>query len=210
MSEPSGTVLVLRHGETAWNRKRRFQGWGAVGLNDRGRTQARAAGAHLAERYEIDRVLASDLRRTRETTAYLREGGVTPEPAFERAWRDRDLGFYQGLTYEALSERHPEFDPANGFVGILSRPEGGESLLDLHRRISARWRRLRAGLDGETVLVVTHGGPLHVLHGLVAGEDLVTAFHRHSHANCGYTAFRVADGDVAVEGKNVTNWRAEE
>lgn len=207
MTDESGTVVVLRHGETEWNRNRRFQGWGHVGLNERGRAQARSVGDHLARQYDIDRVLASDLRRTRETTAQVRQAGVAPAPTFEEAWRERGLGRYQGLTYDELFERHPEFDPDNGFIGIHSRPDGGESLLDLHRRISGRWRRLVSEVDDETVLVVTHGGPLHVIHGLLAGDDLLTAFRQYSHANCGYSTFSVADGDVSVMGTNETDWR---
>lgn len=210
MSEEHGTVVVLRHGETEWNKNRRFQGWGHVGLNERGQAQARAVGAHLAEEYDFDRVLASDLRRTRETTARVRQAGVAPEPAFEQAWRERGLGRYQGLTYDELHERHPEFDPDNGFIGIHSRPEGGESLLDLHRRVSRRWRRLVEELDDETVLVVTHGGPLHVIHGLLNGDDLLSAFRHYSHANCGYSTFRVEGADVRIVGANETGWRAED
>lgn len=207
MTDASGTLVVVRHGETEWNKHRRFQGWGHVGLNERGRTQARAVGRHLASAYDFDRVLASDLRRTRETTAEVRQAGVAPEPRFEKAWRERGLGRYQGLTYDELHDRHPEFDPENGFIGIHSRPEGGESLLDLHRRVSGRWQQLVEELGDETVLVVTHGGPLHVIHGLLAGEDLLTAFRNYSHANCGYSRFRVTGSRVSVEGANETGWR---
>lgn len=210
MTDASGTVVVVRHGETEWNKHRRFQGWGHVGLNERGRAQARAVGGHLASAYDFDRVLASDLRRTRETTAEVRSAGVAPEPGFEKAWRERGLGRYQGLTYDELHDRHPEFDPENGFIGIHSRPEGGESLLDLHRRISGRWERLVETLTDETILVVTHGGPLHVIHGLLAGEDLLTAFQNYSHANCGYSAFRVTGSRVSVEAANETGWREDD
>lgn len=201
-------MVAVRHGATDWNANRRFQGWAAVGLNERGRRQARALGEHVAETYDVDRLLASDLRRTRETTALLREAGVDPEPTFEATWRERGLGIYQGLTYEDLYGTHPEFDPSNGLLGLESRPEGGESLVDLYRRVREGWTDLTAALDGETVLLVTHGGPLHVLHGLVADEDLRTALGNHSHGNCALSAFRVDEDGEAVEVrcKNETAW----
>ena len=61
-------IVVLRHGETAWNDEGRMQGWAPVPLNETGREQATAAGRHLADEYEFDAVYASDLERTRETT----------------------------------------------------------------------------------------------------------------------------------------------
>lgn len=200
------TVVVARHGRTAWNAERRFQGWAAVGLDDQGRRQARALGRHLAGAYEFDRVVASDLRRTRETTALIREAGIDPEPDFESTWRERGLGIYQGMTYEDVYGRHPEFDPSNGLLGIESRPQGGESLLDLYERVRDAWTELCDELDGETVLLVTHGGPLHVLHGLVAGEDLLSAYLNHSHTNCAISEFRVDGEAVAVHCKNETAW----
>ena len=103
------TIVLLRHGETDWNADRRIQGWAPVPLNDRGRTQAASAGEHLAALAEFDRVVASDLRRTRETAALVCEH-LEPAPVFERAWRERDFGVYQGLTYETMFSEYPEFD----------------------------------------------------------------------------------------------------
>lgn len=205
-----GTVVVARHGLTDWNTERRFQGWAAIGLNELGRRQARALGDHLAETYAFDRVLASDLRRTRETTALVREAGIDPEPEFGATWRERDLGIYQGLTHAEVYGDHPEFDPSNGLLGVDSRPRDGENLLDLHRRVRDGWTELceTVGGTGQTVLLVTHGGPLHVLHGLVEDEDLVTAFDNHSHANCALSEFLVGgDGDpIEVGCKNEATW----
>lgn len=203
-----GTVVVARHGLTDWNETRRFQGWAAVGLNERGRRQARALGVHLAETYDVDRVLASDLRRTRETTALIREAGVDPVPTFSATWRERDLGIYQGLTYADGYGDHPEFDPSTGLLAVESRPQDGESLLDLHRRVSDGWTALCETVadTGETVLLVTHGGPLHVVCGLVHDEDLVAAFQDHSHGNCALSEFAVGDDGIEVRCKNEATW----
>ena len=73
-SEPDTTrVLFVRHGETTWNREGRIQGWASTPLTGRGRDQARATGVLLRDR-GVERVLASDLRRTQETARLLREG----------------------------------------------------------------------------------------------------------------------------------------
>jgi probable phosphoglycerate mutase len=198
------TVLLVRHGETTWNRDRRVQGWAPTGLTERGREQARTVGHHVAAEYDVDAVRASDLRRTRETARLLaRVVGV--EPTFDRAWRERDFGVYQGLDYEALFERHPEFAVGeSGYRAVEATPEGGESLLDLRERVLDGWERLLddAGPD-ETLLVVSHGGPLYVLLGHLKGLDLVAALEQ-TQDNCAVNEVRLERGEPTVVVENDT------
>lgn len=182
------TLLAVRHGETAWNREGRLQGWAPVGLTDRGRDQALTLGADLATR-DVDRVVASDLVRTRETVALFREAGVTPEPTFDGRWRERGVGVYQGLLAADLFERHPEFSTDAGVLALRARPEGGESILDLRERVLAAVDDLRG--TGETVLVVTHGGPLSVLRAAATGTDLLTVVEEYSPENCSVLALHL-------------------
>ena len=195
MSDCDLTAVVIRHGETAWNRDGRVQGWAAVGLTDRGRRQARALGAHLASAYDFEAVVASDLRRTRETAVRLRDEGVGPAPTYSRHWRERDFGVYQGLGHEALFGTHLEFSADSGAMSVRATPEDGESLLDLRERVLAGWERLlgEAGAS-ETVLVVTHGGPIYALLGHLRGMDLPAAFREHDQDNCALTEIRVVAG----------------
>lgn len=214
------TAVVVRHGQTDWNNEGRMQGWAPVPLNELGREQAVGAGEYLAGAYDVDRAVCSDLLRTRETAARLCDPlGLEPggdRVRYTRAWRERDLGVYQGLTYADMYERFPEFGLGEAAVQAASEtPEGGESLLDLRDRTLAEWTDLlaRAG-DDETVLVVTHGGPIHFLLGHVKGLDVGDAFLEHSMANCGITVLShppdasVADtaGAVEIVRENVTAW----
>ncbi|MFB6206518.1 MAG: histidine phosphatase family protein [Haloglomus sp.] len=185
------TVVLLRHGQTEWNRTRRIQGWAASPLNDRGREQARVAGQHIAETYDCDRVVASDLRRTRETTALVRQQGDFPEPAFTRGWRERSFGDLQGLTYGQVFGDFPEHNAANGVMALESAPPRGESMLEARERVLDAWSRLLVDGDpDDTVLVVTHGGPIYVLLAHLRERDLpsaLTDFHQH---NCACNELR--------------------
>lgn len=199
-----GTVLLVRHGETEWNRTRRVQGWAPVGLNDTGRRQARTAADRIAADYDVDRIVASDLRRTRETARILRRPLEVSDDRtrFDRAWRERDFGVYQGLTYEALFEGHPEFAIGkNREAAIEVQPEGGESVLEARDRVLGAFRSLVAG-PSETVLVVTHGGPIHVVRAHVDGRDLVTEIEEYSQDNCSITALEVLAGSVRITPSN--------
>ncbi|RXK46407.1 histidine phosphatase family protein [Halorientalis pallida] len=179
------TVVVVRHGETEWNREGRIQGWAASPLNERGRRQGRAVGRHLDDTYDLDAILASDLRRTRETTAHLRSAGEFPEPEFTEGWRERSFGAFQGLTYEQVFSEFPEHRASVGMVGLENTPEGGESLLEARERVLTAWDDLleEADPDGE-VLVVTHGGPIYVLLAHLREMDLPTALTNFSQGNC--------------------------
>jgi probable phosphoglycerate mutase len=198
------TVLLARHGETGWNRDDRIQGWAPASLTDRGRDQARRLGRSLSATCDVDRLVGSDLRRARETAAVLRDCGVGPAPTYSRAWRERDVGVLQGLDRERLFDRHPEYRAAAGVMGARATPEGGESMLDLRERVLDGWERLLgAATPGETVLVVTHGGPIYVLLGHARGMDLPSAFLDHSHDNCAVTELRAGEaGEVTVVREN--------
>jgi probable phosphoglycerate mutase len=199
------TVVLVRHGETDWNAERRVQGWAPTPLNERGREQAASVGEHLAATYEFDRTVASDLRRTRETADRIHRAGVDPEPTFERRWRERDFGVYQGLTYEAMFGEYPEFSVGqSGEAALAATPERGESLLDLRERVLAGL----AALDDETVLVVTHGGPLYAVCSHATDTDYATVLDEGSQDNCAVNELRAAGDGYTVVRENDTSYRA--
>jgi len=203
VTEPTATTILLaRHGETDWNREGRLQGWAPVPLNGRGRDQARRLGRRVATEYDVDRLIASDLRRTRETAALVRDAGIDADPEFDPAWRERDLGVYQGLTREEMDEQFPAFAFENDVLALEERPDGGERLVDAYERAVDAWGRLCADPGGDTVLVVTHGGPVTGVLAHVRGDDLVTAIDSYTVGNCTLAEFRL-DGDGTINIRRV-------
>jgi probable phosphoglycerate mutase len=188
------TLLLLRHAESEWNRAGRMQGWAPVGLTDRGREQARAAGERIADAYDVDGVVASDLLRTEATVERAAPDGV--EPAFEPAWRERDVGVYQGLPYQRIEERFPEFGLREPAARAADRvPDSGESLVKLRERVLAAWDAVcRDAGSRETVLVVTHGGPIRLVLGHVRGQNLEEALLSGAPDNCGLAEIEVDTG----------------
>ncbi|WP_251328768.1 histidine phosphatase family protein [Haloplanus pelagicus] len=201
------TVLLARHGETAWNRDGRLQGWAPTPLTDRGHEQSRALAAAVAADYDVDRVLASDLRRARQTVSYLADS-VGREPTYESAWRERDFGRYQGLPREAVFEDHDRLSLVRaGHEAVDARPESGESLRDVRERVLAGWERVLAesGAD-ETVAIVAHGGPLRLLLGAVEDRDVVSAVVEGEQHNCGLNELRVDRGRARLVAENRTEF----
>ncbi|QLG60856.1 histidine phosphatase family protein [Halorarum salinum] len=228
------TVLLCRHGETAWNRERRVQGWAPTSLTDRGCEQSGALADHVAAGYDVDRVVASDLERAAETARVLGRA-VGADPELDPAWRERDFGRLQGLSYADLFEGYPEYALGEtGHAAAEATPEGGESLLAMRERVLTAWEGLLAeaanGVDGvangeprangaertdraigadRTVAVVTHGGPLYAVTGAVKGLDLVAATLEQEQGNCALNEVRVRDGDATLVAENETGFQAE-
>jgi probable phosphoglycerate mutase len=190
------TVLAVRHGETPWNREGRIQGWAPVGLTDRGREQARAAGQRLTD-LDVDRLVASDLERACATATELQRVGVAADLSLHRAWRERDAGRLQGLTTEAAYEHRPDHDRETSLVGLSPAPTGGESLDTVRSRVETGLDALReqVGPDG-TAVVVTHGGPLRLLLGFADGLPPREAIEVHAPDNGSVHAFEVAGSSV--------------
>lgn len=179
------TVVVVRHGETAWNREHRMQGWAPTPLTELGRDQARRLGKNLNRRYDIDRIQSSDLHRTRETTELLRDYVDAPV-TFDSNWRERDWGVFQGLPANDWFERFPEYALQQaGLEAAYETPDSGESLVEVRKRVLEGWERLLVESEPvETILIVAHGGPIRLILGYLKGFDIPEAILDQPQSNC--------------------------
>jgi len=194
------TLVVVRHGETTWNRQQRLQGWAPAPLTDLGREQAGQLGATLIEGYDVDRILSSDLHRAEETVELLLKHVDAPV-TFDSAWRERDLGVHQGLTVDEIAERFPEHDlGVAGTDAAHRRPESGESLVDVRERVIERWETTLTECESEeTVLVVSHGGPIRLILGHLKDLDIAESILEQSQGYCSLNEFEFDHESWAVQ-----------
>jgi broad specificity phosphatase PhoE len=157
----SGRRLVLvRHGQTAWNAVGRGQGHHDVELDELGHEQSAAAAGFLATFAPVS-LWSSDLARCRQTTAYVaKETGL--DSVYDARLREYDLGARTGLTMEEFASRYPEEYAAHRDGRFEAVPEG-ESTAQVEARMRSALADVLAGLGaGETALVVSHGAALKV------------------------------------------------
>lgn len=151
------TLLLARHGETDWNAERRWQGHSDIPLNERGREQARALAAELADE-PLAAIYSSDLLRAYETAKTVAEH-KRMTVIVDQALRETNLGVWEGLTSAEIEQRFPD-DWRTWREGGIPSGRGGETPVESRDRIVAAANRIAAAHPGEQVLVVAHGGVL--------------------------------------------------
>ena len=99
-------ILLIRHGETAWNAKKRLQGHLDIPLNEEGERQALALGRALRDE-SLDVVFSSDLQRARQTAhAIAAPRGM--QVLLDRGLRERCYCAFEGMLYGEIKQRYPE------------------------------------------------------------------------------------------------------
>ena len=160
-------LILVRHGETDWNREGRLQGGQDIPLNDLGRRQAAEAAGRLKALEpayaELD-YIGSPMQRARETMDILRRELGLPEGGYvvEDRLRELTFGEWEGFTWRDVRKAEREQAQLRerdkwGFV-----PPGGES----YRMLAERVRPVLEGLRRETV-IVSHGGVARAVLALV-------------------------------------------
>jgi 2,3-bisphosphoglycerate-dependent phosphoglycerate mutase len=186
-------IVLLRHGESTWNKENRFTGWTDVDLSEQGVAEAHAAGRLLKrEGYAFDLAFSSVLKRANKTLNIVLEELDALWLPVEHAWRlnERHYGSLQGLdkaetaarygddqvlvwrrSYdippEPLEENDPRLDFDDPRYALLPRSAfpRTECLRDTVARVVPYWETVIAPqiLAGRRVLIVAHGNSLRAL-----------------------------------------------
>jgi len=152
-------LLLIRHGETDWNRRQCFQGQIDVPLNAHGLAQAERLAARLRAE-PIQALVASDLSRALQTAAPLAHAlGLQTER--QAALREQGFGILEGMSFDDIRRAHPEeFAQWARHEPDYALPGGAESRQLFFQRVITALGQLAATHPRQTLAVVTHGGVL--------------------------------------------------
>ncbi len=164
-------LLVIRHGETDWNRQHRFQGQIDVPLNALGQTQAQ----RLAQRLQgetADALVCSDLQRARATAQPLADAlGLMPQT--DPLWREQHFGILEGLDVSTIRNKHAAlWAQWTHHRADYALPGGAESNHAFHARLMQALQGVVSRYPDQRVIVVTHGGVLDMLWRSAMGISL--------------------------------------
>ena len=148
-------IILVRHGQTEWNRVERFRGRADVPLNETGLAQAQATGQRVAEEWQPVAVYSSPLSRAVKTAgAIAQHFGLSVQ--IHNGLTDIDYGQWQGLTPDEAKERWPEIHHAWYNLPHTACIPGGETLDDLQARGMAAVNELATQHAEQTVVLVGH------------------------------------------------------
>ena len=164
----SGTMVLVRHGQSEWNLKNLFTGWRDVGLTEQGHAEAKKAGELLKARgVKFDIAFTSALSRAQVTCQHILDalGQGDLETIRDQALNERDYGDLVGLNKDDARAKWGEEQVHKWRRSYDIQPPGGESLRDTGARV---WPYYLHDLQphvlrGETVLVAAHGNSLRAL-----------------------------------------------
>ncbi|HEX9171413.1 MAG TPA: histidine phosphatase family protein [Telluria sp.] len=200
ITNPITQLILIRHGETAWNAERRLQGHLDIALNPEGQRQAAALAIALRDD-PVDLIVASDLQRARQTAeavASFHGIAVQTDPAL----RERCYGGFEGLLYADIEHQFPrEFAAwqSRDIDGAL--PPGtnqGESFRQFYERVMTAIFAWAAAHPGKTLALVAHGGVLECAHRAALGMSLESPRSFSIH-NASINRFTVSGGVLALQ-----------
>lgn len=186
-------IVLLRHGESTWNKENRFTGWTDVDLTEKGLAEAGAAGQLMKEAgFAFDLAFSSVLKRAIRTLFIALDGMDRLWIPVHRSWRlnERHYGGLQGLNkadmvaqfgeaqvlqwrrsydvppppLELSDERHPRFDPRYASIAPAALPST-ECLQDTVARVQPYWEDVIAPeiKAGKSVIIAAHGNSIRAL-----------------------------------------------
>ncbi len=188
-------VMLVRHGETDWNRKEIFRGRIDVELNDNGREQAKAL-AEAVSAFHIDAAYSSPLSRSLETANSIAEARDL-DVKIAHGFTDLHYGQWQGMEHEAVKEEFPELYQTWHKSPHLIQFPGGESLDDVLQRSLNELKSIVAAHENQTVLIASHRVVNKVLLCGIMGLDN-SYFWRIRQSNCCLNIFECSGKEYTI------------
>jgi len=195
-------IILVRHGQTEWNRVERFRGRADVPLNSTGLAQAQATARRIAAEWRPAAVYSSPLSRALRTAeAVARSFGLPVHP--HHGLLDIHYGEWQGLTPDEVRQRWPQ--EARGWFEApqVARIPGGETLDELRSRGFAAINDLAARHEGHTIVLVGHTVINRVILLAVMGLGNDRFWHIRQDT-CAINVFEADGGDFTIVSLNDT------
>ena len=151
--------IFLRHGESEYNRIKKFTGHLNARLTDVGKLQAKIASEYILQNYKIDVVYSSDLSRAVDTATPV-ANALNLSINTDKRLREFDLGKWTDLYINDVKARYKdEFQKYKSGGSAM----GGESILDVQRRAYDCVLQIAKDNQNKTALIATHGGVIRAL-----------------------------------------------
>lgn len=187
-SSEATRLYLIRHGEVA-NAidKKVYNGQFDVDLSPKGYKQMEDVAGFLSDK-PIRAVYSSDLRRT-----VIGAGMIAYKHNLKtikkRDLREKDFAKWEGLAYDQVAERYPDEWEAWLTDPVTSRPGGGETYIEVEKRVVPEMEKIISGHRGEEIVILAHGGVNRIILCHALGLDIRYIFRIEQ----GYSAINIID-----------------
>lgn len=157
--------IVLRHGQSCWNKENRFTGWSEVKLSPRGIEEAKHAGK-LLKKYNFDQIFVSSMVRTRDTLKYCMNGrleGMKEKIVYADELKERNYGSLNGLNKAEVTEHLGDERMHMIRRGYYTAPPDGENLAAVRKRVGSFYDSEIANTNNLNTLIIAHGNSIRAL-----------------------------------------------
>jgi len=183
-------LILIRHGETDWNKDRVFRGHMDMRLNATGVAQADAT-AEALKGVVFDAIFSSPLKRALVTARRIAKPHEI-EVREAEGFTDMYFGSWQGLTEAQVAEKYPPMLRKWNVSPAHFRPPGGESTKKAWKRVNSQLREILFTHGTGTVVVVSHRVPLKMMTAYLLKQKRAD-IHSIKHDPCAISVFRVHD-----------------
>lgn len=154
-------LVLVRHGETEWNKTSRYQGVKDIELNKRGKNQAQMLYEYLKDE-KFDAIYSSTLKRAYHTVKDIAEH-QNKDVITIADLMEIDFGEWEGLTFSEIEEQYPELAKKWAKNPMCCKPPEGEHIKEVEKRVGNTIDRLVDENSDKKILVATHGGIVRIV-----------------------------------------------
>ncbi len=190
-------IYLTRHGETEWNRQRRFQGSKNSELTEKGILGAELLGARV-EDIELDCIVSSPLKRAYHTAEIVR-GKKDIDIIKHEGFKEINLGDFEGMRWDEIEQLHGDIlyriseDPLN------NRYPNGENLYEFYIRVEKAFKEVIDKCRNKSVLIVAHGGTIKCIESYIRKFKISKDWMGNVVQNCSLSCVDVDDNNDVKE-----------
>ncbi len=191
-------IMVIRHGQSTANLDEIYVGHTDSELTALGRKQAECTAKYIFENFEVDKVYSSDLRRAYDTgKAVGNKFGL--EVIQDKRLREIFGGDWEGEKFSDLAKNYPEeFGIWLNDLGSARCP-GGETVLDLQKRVTEALLQIAQENEGKKVVIATHATPVRVIQACSDGKTLADMKNTPWVSNASVSFIKYEEGKFITE-----------
>lgn len=190
-------IYLTRHGETEWNKQRRFQGSKNSELTEKGILGAELLSSRLEE-IELDLIVSSPLKRAYHTAEIVR-GNKKIDIITHDGFKEINLGDFEGMRWDEIEELHGDIlyriteDPFN------NRYPNGENLMEFYSRVEKALGEVIDKFRHRRVLIVAHGGTIKCIESYIRKFKINKDWMGNVVKNCSLSCFEVTENNEIKE-----------